>query len=477
MKSHTSYRLFLIIIFLIPFTAFSQLNSAEDIKGIWEGKLAFSGVELRIIFKVNEDDEGGLTASLDSPDQGAKDIKVDNVYFNNDTVRFDVKIIAGYYLGTLNKDSAKITGYWNQGTVSAPLELSKTDKIEEVSRPQEPKRPFPYTEEEITFENKEADVILSGTLTFPKSGGPFPAVILITGSGPQDRDETIMGHKPFLVVSDYLTRNGIAVLRYDDRGVGSSTGNFSAATTFDNASDVKAGIEFLKTRSEIDKKNIGLIGHSEGGLIAPMAANETNDAAFIILLAGPGITGEEILIRQTELISKSMGVSDEDIERTISLNKKIYEILKSDKDSAAAADGVKELYSNFIRQMTPEEKKAIEGQEEAMINQSAALITPWFRTFIKYNPRPALRKLKIPVLAIFGENDLQVPAEVNKYEVEKALKEGGNTKFEAVIMPKLNHLFQTSETGSPMEYAKIEETFSPDVLQLMSEWILKNASN
>jgi dipeptidyl aminopeptidase/acylaminoacyl peptidase len=242
---------------------------------------------------------------MDSPDQGASGIHVETVTYKNGNLILEVKSIRGVFEGTLKEDGKTIEGEWKQAGSVFPLVLYYVDKVPETRREQDPVKPYPYAEEEVTYENKEAGVKLAGTLTYPDSVGPFPAVILITGSGPQNRDEGILGHRPFLVISDYLTRQGIAVLRVDDRGVGGSTGNFSQATTEDFVEDVLAGVEYLKSRKDIDSSRIGLLGHSEGGLIAPLVAVKSPDVAFIILMAGPGVTGEKIIMSQSELISRA----------------------------------------------------------------------------------------------------------------------------------------------------------------------------
>jgi uncharacterized protein len=339
-----------------------------------------------------------------------------------------------------------------------------------LNRPQEPKKPYPYDEEEVGYENKRDGVKLAGTLTFPRGKGPFPAVLLITGSGPQDRNESILGHKPFLVLADYLTRQGIAVLRVDDRGVGGSTGSAPNSTTENFAADVTAGIEFLKTRKEIDPKQIGLIGHSEGGLVAPMVAAQNGDVAFIVLMAGAGLTGEEILYLQGAMIMKANGAGAGQLARLRATQESMFKILKEEKDPAAAE---KRLREEMSKNLTEEEKKK---SEQTIAVHIKLANTPWFRYFLTLDPRPALRKVKCPVLALNGENDLQVSANENLREIEAALKAGGNNDVSIARLPKLNHLFQTCETGSPNEYIKIEETIAPVALRTVGDWILKRTT-
>jgi len=297
--------------------------------------------------------------------------------------------------------------------------------------------------------------------------------LLITGSGPQDRNETVFGHRPFLVLADYLTRQDIAVLRVDDRGVGESTGDFSRATSEDFASDVLAGVEYLKTCKEIDPTKIGLIGHSEGGIIDPMVAVKSSDVAFIVLMAGTGLTGEEILYLQGALIARAMGISEEDIVKNRQNNEKIFSLIKEVEDEKIIEEKLRQMFMADWEKMSEEEKKAIGDPEVYLKVQLQSLLSPWFKFFLTYDPKPTLSKVKCPVLAINGEKDLQVPSKENLSAIEEALITGGNKNFTVKEFPGLNHLFQNTQTGLPAEYAKIEETISPEVLKIISDWVLE----
>jgi pimeloyl-ACP methyl ester carboxylesterase len=385
-----------------------------------------------------------------------------------------MKMIGGSYEGKFNKEGTEIAGQWRQGGQSWPLVFKRGEGVAQVNRPQEPKKPYPYDEEEVVYENKAASVKLAATLTLPRGQGLFPAVLLITGSGPQDRNETVMGHRPFLVLADHLTRQGIAVLRADDRGVGRSTGNFAAATSEDFASDALAGIEYLKSRKEVNPQQIGLIGHSEGGMIAPMVAIKSSDVAFIVLMAGPGLVGEEILYLQSALMSKVMGVGDEAIGRNRALQEKMYAIAKQKKDTAVAEKKLRELIAQMAEGLTEEQKRQMNAAPAAMESQLKMVLSPWFRYFLTYDPRPTLTRVKCPVLAINGELDLQVPPKDNLPAIAKALAAGGNKDHEVKELPKLNHLFQTAKTGSLAEYHAIEETIATVALETVSTWILKH---
>lgn len=443
---------------------FSQELTVENLPGNWSGEMEVSGSKLELVFKVQKSEDDKLSAILDVPAQGAYNLPVKNVEMINDSVFFHVEMIMGRYSGKMANDTT-ITGTWRQGDMDFQLSLTKTENTSELKRPQTPQPPFPYSSEEVEYLNPVSGLKLAGTLAIPENADNCPAVILITGSGAQDRDETIFGHKPFWVIADYLTRNGIAVLRVDDRGVGASEGNVNEATSEDFSFDVTAGLEFLKGRNEIDPAKIGLIGHSEGGLVAPMVASQTEDVAFIVLLAGPGVPGEELLYEQIKLINRAAGVSEEQLEQNLKIQKAIFEIVRTEKDSAKRLDRLQRTFSNgMYPMMQAEQKKAIDMQLQSVNN-------PWFRYFLSYDPRPALRRVKCPVLALNGEKDLQVPPKQNLPAVEKALNEGGNPNFKTMELENLNHLFQSCETGAISEYGQIEETISPEVLEIMTEWI------
>ncbi|MGH9802335.1 MAG: alpha/beta hydrolase family protein, partial [Blastocatellia bacterium] len=373
----------------------------------------------------------------DSLDQGANDLPVNAISFKDGAVHFEMKQLLVVFDGKLNQEGSEIAGQFNQGGASYPLSLKRVVKPTTLNRPQEPKPPYPYDEEEVSYENKRDGVKLAGALTLPRGKAPFPAVILITGSGPQNRNEELMGHKPFLVLADYLTRQGIAVLRVDDRGVGGSTGSVSNSTSENFAADVLAGIEFLKARKDINAKQIGLIGHSEGGIIAPMVAAQSSDVGFIVLMAGTGLTGEEILYLQGALIAKAGGASESDLAKQLTGQHRAFVIVKKEPDNKAAEKLLREDFDKQMAAMTEEEKKKAGDVDKAFQAQVKQLLSPWFRYFLSYDPRPALMKVKCPVLALNGENDLQVPVNENLREIEAALKRSGNKDVTIARLPKL----------------------------------------
>ena len=456
-------------IFLISFVFIqSTFASDKNIVGTWQGTLKVQTMELRVVFHFQTDSTGAMKATLDSPDQGARGIPIDNVSTRLDSVILTISAIGGSYEGITQPGDSVITGTWKQGGSALPLDIHRIHEVAELRRPQEPKPPFPYDAEEVSYENRDAGITLAGTFTKPKSGGPFPALLLITGSGPQNRDEELFGHKPFLVIADYLTRRGIAVLRVDDRGTGKSTGVFGAATTKDFAGDVRAGITYLKSRSDVNVKKIGLLGHSEGGIIAPMVASDSKDVAFIVMMAGPSLTGEEILYLQDSLISTVMGTPPEEIQKELRLNRILFSLIRTESDSTKLQQ---EIRSAVKESMSPDSATVGTVNEEAVNAAVKQLTSPWFRFFVTYDPIPALEKTTCPILALDGSKDLQVPAQQNLEGLERAFKASGNKNATAKILPGLNHLFQKAETGAPREYAEIEETINPEALKMIGDWI------
>ncbi|HEU0179790.1 MAG TPA: alpha/beta fold hydrolase [Blastocatellia bacterium] len=445
-----------------------------NLEGAWEGALDLGATKLRLALNVTKAADGALAAKFGSLDQGAIDLTVDVISLKDGALHFEINRLQVVFDGTLNREGSEIAGQFKQGGgASFPLTLKRVVRQTTLNRPQEPKPPYPYDEEEVSYENKRDGVKLAGTLTLPRGKSSFPAVILITGSGAQNRNEELLGHKPFLVLADYLTRQGIAALRVDDRGVGGSTGSVPNSTSENFGADVLAGIEFLKSHKGVNPKQIGLIGHSEGGLIAPMVAAQSNDVAFIVMLAGPGLPGEEILHLQSELILKASGANAETMARQRASQEMVFTLLKQEKDNAVLEKKLREEFDKRIASASEAEKGKAKQAAEAQIKQA---LTPWFRYFLTYDPRPALDNVKCPVLALNGENDLQVPATENLREIEATLKAAGNKDVTIMRLPKLNHLFQTSKTGSPSEYGKIEETFAPSALNIIGDWILKHTA-
>lgn len=430
-----------------------------SIAGSFEGALkAPTGQSLRLRVHVERSPDGVLKGTLDSVDQGAFGIAIDEISFTEGTLRWSIQRLRATFEGKLSADGAAVEGTFTQG-VPMPLTLKRIDAAaaKAPARPQLPKPPFPYQSAEVTIPGKSEGVTLAGTLTLPSTPGPHPAVILISGSGPQDRDETIMGHKPFFVLADHLTRHGLAVLRYDDRGFAKSTGDFAAATSVDFADDAEGALDFLRARKEIDPKRIGFLGHSEGGLIAPMVAARRDDVAFLVLLAGTAVSGADVMLAQGEAIARAMGAADAALAQNRGLQQRLFEAVRSTPDPDELRKKAGEILS-----MLPE------AQRNAQVNQ---IVAPWMRFFITYDPAAVLRRVKCPVLALFGELDLQVLPSQNAPVMEQALREAGNERVEIHRLDGLNHLFQPAKTGIPQEYATIETTMDPKALDLIAAWL------
>lgn len=457
---------------LLTFIAISLSAHCQNITGQWNGLLKAQGTQLRLVIHI-ERFMVGYTLTMDSPDQNAKGIPVDQTNYKDSVLSFEIKSIGAKYNGTLQKNNI-FSGTFTQMGQSFPLDFSREEIVKEKRiRPQEPLMPYPYYTENVTFDNTSADIKLAGTLTLPHKNGTFPVVILITGSGPQNRNEEVFEHKPFLVLADHLTRNGIAVLRYDDRGTAKSTGDFFSATTMDFATDVEAAIKYLQSRKEIDETKIGLIGHSEGGIIAPLVASKLKTVDFIVLMAGTGIRGDKLLLMQSKLLSKAYGVSDEYIDISQKISKEAYKLVVDCKNSIA----LKTDLENYLKQAlkdNPEYKMPHEMTDEAFIEaQLKTIVSPWMIQFIKHDPAPILEKVSCPVLAINGSKDLQVPATTNIEAIKSALSKGENNKVTTEILQGLNHMFQECKTGAINEYGSIEQTFSPVALKTVSDWILE----
>lgn len=448
----------------------SLTSQGQDITGDWNGVLNVQGIQLRLVFHISRT-EGVYSATVDSPDQNVTGIPVTAVSYEQSVLKLSVAAIGMEYEGALGADG-NIKGTFKQAGQAFPLDLGRAAVEKEAPvRPQEPAKPYPYSEEEVVFENRQAGVRLAGTLTVPPGGGSFPAVALISGSGAQNRDEELMGHKPFLVIADYLTRNGIAVLRFDDRGTGASSGDFQSATSADLSYDAEAAVQYLLTRKEINSKQIGLIGHSEGGSIAPMIAARSADVAFLVLLAGTGIPGNELLLLQDEALNRAAGASEEVLQDLRAFERNIFGFIllspSQEIQQTALAERIRELIAEY-----PGAKAEGEDSETFAGSLARQLANPWMQYFLRYDPAVELEKVKCPVLSLNGEKDLQVPAKANQEAIGAALSKGGNRAVTIREFPGLNHLFQECETGSPAEYGKIEQTISPVVPEEIRNWIL-----
>jgi len=443
----------------------------EGLDGVWTGTWERNGVKLRQALRVATG-ERGTNVLYDSPDQMANGLPVGDLTREGRAIRFSIARGISTFAGELSEDGTQITGAWTSPSLPGQSFVSNFARAsdEEVAarrnpaRPQLPREPYPYRAEEVAFDNPAfAGVRLAGTLTLPEGEGPFPAAIMITGSGGQDRDETLMGHKPFAVIADHLTRRGIAVLRFDDRGIGKSTGNYGEATSADLATDANAAFAYLLTRPEIRPEAIGMIGHSEGGMIGPIAMRANDQVAYFVSLAGPGTDLVHLMLSQRRLIGAQMGLSAQELDRAEPVLRSLFETM-------AVAETAEAGYEAAMALLTPEAKVAVgmtpEMDGAILVRQVSG---PWFQYFLKYDPAPNWQAMRAPLLALNGSLDLQVPAEANLAAIREATK--GNPDATIVELPGLNHLFQTATTGSIGEYATIEETFAPAALELIGDWI------
>ena len=455
---------------LLVLTASAAL--AQDLEGIWSGKLSLPQGVQPIMFTIAKTSNGYSTTF--SPRKDIAGIAAEKMSYEAPILTIEMNRIKATYQGTYDATTNSFKGDFKQAGYTFPLILSKeTIETPKLNRPQEPKEPFTYQQQEVTFTNVKDTVTLAGTLTIPEGKGPFAAVVLVTGSGPQNRNEELMGHKPFLVIADYLTRNSIAVLRYDDRGVGKSTGRFSSATTNDFANDANAAVAFLKANKCINPQKIGIIGHSEGGSITVIDAVRNKDVAFIVSLAGPTLQGDEILMRQTELLARAQKVDEKYISKSAKQSRALYDIILTEKDEVKMrSDATSLLKAELLKE--PEVKNMPnDGVEKSIANKVTQITSPWIVNFIRYNPKDDLTKLKTPMLFMVGEKDYQVPAEPNVAALKAIIEKGKKKNITIKVIPGANHLFQQCKECTVSEYGKLEETFSTEALQLMAEWIKK----
>lgn len=470
-------RLFAVLFITVLALASSTLGAPAqspnaDLLGAWDGELQVMGIPLKIRV-VFAEAAGGLSATIDIPQQGAAGLPLTGVKRDGASVHFELQAGIGTAVFDGRLDGTTIAGDFEQAGTKGTFRLARAGA--EAPKPASPKaEPPPYREEEVTFTN--GDVTLAGTLTIPPGAGPFPAVVMVTGSGPQNRDEELFGFKPFRVIADHLTRKGIAVLRYDDRGVGKSTGATAESTTEDFTADALAGVALLAKRPKIQPKRIGIFGHSEGGLVAALAASRSRDIAFIVMLAGTAAPGEQIIRAQAEAMARVGGASEADIAKLRAQQDLLFKAVRSGEGWDAVVESARALGREQIQKLPEAQRKAIADPDKAIDvaiqQQLAAAKTKWYRFFIDYDPAAALAKVTCPVLALFGSLDLQVPAEMNAKAVEEATKKAGNRDVTVKTYDGANHLFVKAVTGSPMEYPTLEKTFVPGLLEDVAGWIL-----
>lgn len=426
--------------------------------GDWTGKINTGHSELRLSLHLERNGDG-IVGRLDSIDQNVYAIPIEKITLESPAIVLEVAAVGGVFRGTLTAENGTLEGQWQQGGVTLPLTFTRA--ILDLARPQTPMKPYPYRVEDVNYNNAEGDLHLAGTLTMPHGAGPFPAVLLISGSGPQDRDETVFGHKPFLVLADYLTRRGFAVLRSDKRGVGSSTGDFAGADLADFVSDNAAWLDYLRSQKKIDSMRVGLIGHSEGGTVASMIAAKDGDIAFVVLLAAPAIRGAELLVEQMRSIAREKGIEEEQIERNAKSELQFFTSIEQEVNSSVFAIKAQVGLSAM--------KKEMGIPNSALRSQAKMISSNWFRSFLAYDPLSTLNRIKCPILVINGSKDVQVSAVSNLASMRKVLARNPDAKI--VEFLGLNHLFQDAKTGFPDEYSQITETISPTLLKFIVEWI------
>ena len=448
MKKH------IIFIFLVLAT----LQSNAQIEGYWKGQIKLGAQELEMAFDIKAIDNG-FSATLDVPAQGAFDIPVDETVFQENRLNMTMSAMGATYSGMLKE--SRIEGEFTQHGITFPLNLEKGSKEAKQVRPQDPQPPFDYRVTEVSFTNEKEGNTLTGTLTIPKGKGPFPAMVLVSGSGQQNRDEELMNHRPFWVIADYCARHGIAVLRYDDRGMGGSTGEVENATSMDFSYDAEAAFDFLRKQKHIDASRVGILGHSEGGIINFMVSARRPEVAFLVSLAGPAVNGIEVLKEQQVAILRASGMTEEMIAFSQNSNRQLFDIVEASNDREEADSLMRQLVKGW-------------GYNEELTEQTVSGMTmPWMYYFLKYDPTEAIVKTNCPALLLNGSKDLQVIASQNLPAYEKIIADYGKTNLTLHELPDLNHLFQHCETGSPNEYFEIEETISPEVLEMIVEFVKK----
>lgn len=440
----------LLLLFAVP--------SFAQIEGYWKGKIDLGMQKLEMAFDISST-ENGYSATLDVPAQGAHNMPVDETVFRDNRLQLTMTAMGASYSGELKEDI--IEGDFSQRGMTFPLSLERGEKETQQARPQDPQPPFDYRIEEVRFTNAKEGNTLTGTLTIPEGDGSFPAMVLVSGSGQQNRDEELMNHRPFWVIADYLTRNGIAVLRYDDRGVGGSEGEVLNATSMDFSYDAEAAFDYLRSRKEVNAAQIGILGHSEGGIINFMVSARRPEVAFLVSLAGSAVDGIQLLKAQQAAILRASGMTEEAIQFSSNANAQMFDIIAASSDRIEADSLLRQLVKGW-------------GYSEELTEQTVGeLASPWMYYFLKYDPTEAIVKTNCPALLLNGSKDLQVVASQNLPAYEKIISEYGKANMTLHEMPDLNHLFQHCETGSPNEYFTIDETISPEVLEMIVKFVKK----
>ncbi|UOQ53582.1 alpha/beta hydrolase family protein [Hymenobacter cellulosivorans] len=440
--------------------------------GLWQGNLqAAPGSELVVFFDL-KGQSSALSGTLSVPQQTDQLLPLSSVVLRHDSLLLGAERLHARFAGRFSADGQQVAGTWFQGGAQLPLTLRRSTAKDKAAatprRPQVPQAPFPYRSEDLTFPNQPAGFDLAGTLTLPAGKGPFPAVVLVSGSGPEDRNETILGHQPFLVLADYLTRRGFAVLRYDDRGIGQSKGTFKNATTADFTTDAQAALAYLRTRPDIRPHQVALIGHSEGGIIGGLAAAQPGGPDLLVSLAGPGLPGAAVLLRQQADLARAAGADSASIGRNYRLHRALFAELHRQPPTLPTDQLTAKLVATVQQQPDA-------GTEQARLALAKTYAAPWMHAFLRIDPATYLAKVHCPVLALNGANDLQVAADQNLPAIERGLRAAHNPDVTIKTLPQLNHFFQT-DPAATSRYASIEETFAPSALQVIGDWLSARTS-
>jgi len=450
------------------FSLLAYILSAQDISGYWQGVLYVTKTDTLTIGMLVEQHGDSLNVVMDSPDQYYNDIATTERTWGDSALAWKVSDLGASFSGKLTADGQRIVGTFKQNG-KLPLTFERGHERRIIRRPQTPKPPYPYSEEEIRIKDKNKRYsLINGTLTMP-SGAPEALIILISGSGWQDRDESIMGHKTFLVLADYLTRQGYAVFRYDDF----PQAVFAKSTTYDFADGVTMILDSFARRDDLAALPTGLLGHSEGSLIAEIVAARDKRVDFVITLGGVAQKTTDVLLYQLRAINETDSVlTPEEIDNSVRMSDRLYKALDKAKNEKQAAEILNQTWAQLSIQLTPEEQERYGFTPERKAAVIQQMVSPWFFTFVHFDPKPYVKKMRCPVLAIGGEKDLQVDVVANNLLFSKYLKKNPHHQF--VSIPNANHLLQPCTTGNPDEYGKIEETLKPEVLEIISKWLRKN---
>ena len=452
-------RVLLVLAGLLGSLGAAQAQIMPSLSGDWRGTLG----PLTLTAHLRDPAGGARSATLDVPEQHAQGVPLE-FSTRGDSVFFYLAVAHARFAGKRAADGQTLAGDWEQAGRLLPLTFNRLvagqAPVAAPRRPQTPRGPFPYRSTAVAFASPAPGVTLAGTLTEPAGAGPFPAVVLLTGSGPEDRDETLFGHKPFAVLADYLTRRGVAVLRFDDRGVGESTGTLQGTTSADYAADARAALGWLRARPEIAPQHVGLLGHSEGGTAAVLAAGQPQGPNFLVLLAAPGIPGNEAIVQQTVALARLRGDGPAAQATVAQQETAVLAAVLQNPDNAQARLKLLPLLTQA-------------GVGPAQADQVIAQLTsPGYRALLADRPAQDLAQVRCPMLALGGSKDIQVAVAANLAGIRQGLQAAGNKDVTVRELPNLNHLFQTAATGSVAEYSASEETFAPAALQVIGDWVV-----